>query len=124
MNAQFPEAPSAHPRVFTKPFLIVHGVYLASTIMDVHTSLVGQSKGRCVEGGFDGIPDRVSAKEMYGTELGIWAIGTGFDAIFQYAMNKGSEKDRKIFFFIPYEFASYGTYKHIKGTADWYARCW
>lgn len=124
LDAQFPEAPSSvvlqsKHKTFSKLFLISHGIYLGSTIFDVHTSLVGESRGKCLEG-HNGFPEHEGRGEMWGTELGIFGAVTALDALMSYSLKDASSRDRKIFGWMPHMGATYGTTKHLDGGIRWY----
>jgi hypothetical protein len=120
LSAQFPDvAPEAPHKTFSKPFLIVHGFAAGATVFDIEMTQHGLKQGHCVEGGFDGVDRHPSRKEMYLTDMATWGADTAFDAIFSYALSKGSHRQRKYLFFMPYMFAGPQTALHLKGGIEW-----
>jgi len=110
------------PRVFTKSFLIGHGVYLAANVFDIEMTHQGIAHHRCVEGGFDG--ERHPARgEMYAIDMTVLTFSTLVDALFKYELNQPNNHTKWLAW-TPFTLAGWGTVGHLRGGIKWYANCW
>jgi hypothetical protein len=105
--------PNDRPRkLFTKPFLAAHAVFLASTVFDIEVTHQGLAHHMCVEQ--NGSSPRPSRGDLYKIHLLEFAAFTGMDTLFQAAHFKGA----------PYVGAIVGTIKHVNGGTRWVTGCW
>jgi hypothetical protein len=110
------------PRVFSKSFLIGHGIYLASDVFDIEMTHQGLAHHKCAEGGFDG-GQHPSRGELYRGDLPVVGIFTLLDVLFKLEYNK-PDNHTKWLAWAPFTFAGWGTAVHLRGGIKWYANCW
>jgi hypothetical protein len=110
------------PRVFSKAFLIGHGIYLASNVFDIEMTHQGLAHHRCVEGGFDG-GQHPSRGELYRGDLPVFGFLTFMDILFKMEYNRPDIRTKWLVW-MPFSFAGWGTMGHLRGGIKWYTDCW
>lgn len=115
MDQQFPEAPTAHPKVFTKPFIAAELIHASAISLDAYAT-ASREGSRCLEGhnGF--------AEYEHGKELALDGA-VEFGASFTLTALLKWAGPPKHFGWTPYLIPAYGTALHARGAALWYQRC-
>lgn len=102
-----PPPERAQVRVWNKKFALAHAAYLGAIIYDEEMTHQGLAHHKCVEkNGGDPHPSR---GQLYGKDLGILALSTGFD----WFMARHSIR------FVPYILPIAGSEEHVRGGTEW-----
>lgn len=114
LDAQFPEGPQTHHRVFTKPFITAELTHAIAISLDSYET-VSKEGHNCVEG-HNGFPEI-----EHGPELALdGAIEFSAGFIFTALLKRSAPKHLG---WTPFLIPAYGTALHAHGAAQWYAHC-